>query len=432
MFFAMYDRFLKSIGETYILDDWNRRQRAVDFDELKIVGEQIPYSADPFFVVVNDKQGKMMFSGLASTPLIDEKSKKTTIALKDYTTLFNTEIIVDWSKFDGTTLAEYFDFILSIWLEQTKVGFSGIKWDVSALSSVLLDTNIQLGTATENILLYTLVSDALNYYELYCEPALDVFKKTLTFKFFKSSLNVASIRLKDFGVTSIEKSFGEYNRATVYNKNNEKVSQWSLTTNNNVVKLLPDGTKISLELGAELSGGGSLEKVNLEMYPIIAQELKVGDKIIFKNEEAEVSEYEDGRYNLNCLTNGWFHQNKNTVISGVYVNGVVYIEEQQELIYPAKNKNFIASDSSENSLYNANYDAVMGLAGNRYQENIDLNAQQYKSIFDLTKVDFSYRIAVYTEEGYYKDLPVGEIETDSKGTHIVRLGYRVQELTQEL
>jgi hypothetical protein len=29
-------------------------------------------------------------------------------------------------------------------------------------------------------------------------------------------------------------------------------------------------------------------------------------------------------------------------------------------------------------------------------------------------------------------LPVGEIETDSKGKYIVRLGHRIQELTQEL
>jgi hypothetical protein len=62
---------------------------------LKVVGEQIPYSIDPFFVVVNDPQGKQILSGLASTPQIDDKTKKTTLQLKDYTTLFNDEIVVD-------------------------------------------------------------------------------------------------------------------------------------------------------------------------------------------------------------------------------------------------------------------------------------------------------------------------------------------------
>ena len=348
MFFAMYDRFLKSIGETYILESWSRIQRAVDFDEMKIIGEQIPYSANPFFVVVNDKQGKMMFSGLASTPAIDEDLKKTTISLKDYTTLFNTEIIVDWGKFTGTTLAEYLDFILSVWLAQTDVGFSGIQWDVSALSEVLLDPEIPLGESIENVSLYSLVSDVLNYYEVYCDPNLDIFRKALTFRFLKASVNLVSIRLKDFGVTTIEKSFGEYNRATVYDHNHTKVQQWGLTLNNSVARIFPNDSK------------------------------------------------------------------------------------DFSLVYPAKNRNFTAEEDTDDALYDAVYDAVMGLAGNRYQENIDLDAQQHKSILDLTSVDFSYVVSAYADDGYYGDLPVGEIETDSKGRHIVRLGHRIQELTQEL
>ena len=76
MYFVLYDRHLNSIGETYILEDWSRIQRAVDFDETRISGEQIPYSADPFCVVINDRQGKQVFSGLASTPSTDEKNFK--------------------------------------------------------------------------------------------------------------------------------------------------------------------------------------------------------------------------------------------------------------------------------------------------------------------------------------------------------------------
>lgn len=433
MFFAMYDRFLKSMGETYILESWSRIQRAVDFDELKIVGEQIPQSANPFFVVANDDKGKMMFSGLASTPMIDEKGKKTTMYLKDYTTLFNTEIIVDWSKFKGETVGEYVDFLLSIWIYQIDVGFSGISWDVSDLSDILLDPDIPLGENVENVSLSELVFDVLNYYEVHCLPELDIFKKKLIFFFKKSSLNTVSVRLRDFGVTDIEKSFGEYNRATIYDYNHNKIQQWSLTPENNIIKIFPVGIKNVIELGGELSGGGSLEKVLIEMYLIKGSELKDGDKMVHDDEEADIWYYKEGTYGLRCLTNGWFHKNKNSIISGIYMDNVLYVgREDSHLIYPAKNRNFVASENNDNSLYDAIYDAVMGLAGNRYQENIDLNAQQYKSILDLTSIDFSYKISVYTDDGYYKDLPVGEIETDSKGRHIVRLGQRIQELTQEL
>lgn len=344
MYFVLYDRFLNSIGDTYILESWQRTQRAVDFDDLKIVGEQIPYSAEPFIVAINDRQGHLQFSGLASTPTIDDKTKKTSLSLKDYTTLFNTEIIVDWSKFSGTTLDKYFDFIFGCWKEQTDVGFSTILWDVTRLSNILLDPEIPLGDGKESVLLNDLVRDAILYYDLYCLPSLNIFGKTLTFIFHQANINHASVRLKDFGINTVEKSFGEYNRATVYDSEYNLNQTWSLTEDNSVVKL----------------------------------------------------------------------------------------PSEKNLVYPAKNRNFIAQESDTNSLNDALYDAVMGLAENRYQENIDLNAQLNTSMLDLSSLDFSYSVEVYTEDGYYRKLPVGEIETDSKGKHIVRLGYRVQELTQEL
>lgn len=349
MYFVLYDRFLKSIGETYILESWNRTQRATDFDELKIVGAEIPQNANPFLVVANDKQGKQMFSGLASTPTIDDKTKKTTLSLKDYLTLLNSEIIIDWDGFTGTTVASLIDFVFNTWKSQIDVGLENIICDTSAIIDIALDTELYNFTGKENVLAYDLISDAINYYDLYNETKLDLRNKTLTFYFKKASINPLSIRLSDFGVNTIEKSFGDYNRATVYSSSFVKNQEWALTENNKIVKL----------------------------------------------------------------------------------------PTNENVIYPAKNRNFIAEEPKEDlteiqAINDSVYDAVMGLAENRYQENIDLNAQQYKSVINLTNIDFSYKINVYTNEGEYKVLPVGEIETDSNGTHIVRLGHRIQELTQEL
>ena len=349
MYFVLYDRNLKSIGETYILESWNRTQRATDFDELKIVGAEIPQNANPFLVVVNDRQGRQMFSGLASTPAIDDKTKKTSLSLKDYLTLLNSEIIVDWDNFNGLSVASLIDFVFNTWKSQIDVGLENIVCNTLDIVDKHIDTEIYNFQGKENVLAYDLISNAINYYDLYSETKLDLKTKTLTFYFKKAKLNLVSIRLSDFGINAIEKSFGDYNRASVYSSTYAKNQEWALTENNKIVKL----------------------------------------------------------------------------------------PTNENIVYPAKNRNFIAEKPSEDltetqAINNAIYDAVMGLAGNRYQENIDLNAQQYKSIIDLTNIDFSYLINVYTNEGEYKTLPVGEIETDSKGKHIVRLGYRIQELTQEL
>lgn len=347
MYFVLYDKDLSSIGSTYIMESWSRTERAVDFDDIRLIGEKIPYSADPFLVVANNKHGRMMFSGLASTPVINEKEKKTVITLKDYATLFNTEIIVDWSKFSGNTLSDYINFIFDVWLGQITVGFPNIECDTTAVSDLILDTDISLGTDFENVLVHDLIFDAINYYNIYYKTSLDIKSKTLTFQFLPAAIHTQDLKISDVDSSGIEKSFGEYNRATVYDSDYNRIQEWALTEDNSIVKL----------------------------------------------------------------------------------------PTTKALVYPAKNRNFVAKKSTEegeNSLYNAIYEAAMGLAQNRYQENLDLNAQQYRSIIDLTVIDFSYNIQIFTSDGFYKSLPVGEIETDSSGKHIVRLGYRIQELTQEI
>lgn len=353
MYFVLYDRFFNSIGETYILEDWSRIQRATDFDDIRIVGEQIPYSAEPFFVVVNDRQGKLVFSGLASTPIIDDKEKKTTLVLKDYRTLFNSDVVVNWNSFfpEDAPLAYYLTYILSAWKNQVDVGFDNIEFDLERVANIVWDNEaMPIGTDTESFKLYEAIQDVMNYYNVYCVPELDVYKKKLTFTFYVSNSRHVSIRLKDFGINSLEKSFGEYNRATVYSSGYSKMSQWALTESNEIVRLPTT---------------------------------------------------------------------------------------RNDLVYPGKNKNFVAQAASgdltaDQAVWNATYEAVMGLAANRFQENIDLDLKQYQAISGLEELTFEYGVSVYTEDGFYKEIPVSEIETDSKGTHIVRLGRRVQELTQEI
>ena len=354
MFFVLYDRYMKSIGETYIAESWRRVKRAVDFDEMKVVGAKIPYEASPFFVAVNDKHGKPLFSGLASFPQIDEKTQKTSLVLKDYATLWNTDVMISWDKFTGNFLSEYISFILNEWIAQTDVGFSGIGWDVSDLSYMLMDSQIAHPSGvTESYSVRDLIFNALTYYGLYYDAVLDPKRKTLVFRFTKAMVNNISIRLSDFDVLAVEKSFGEYNRATVYDHNRTISSQWALTEDN-LIEQIPSGVNY---------------------------------------------------------------------------------------IYPAKNKNFVSKyspddavdqEKAQSALFDATYDAVMGLAQNRYQETVELNVVKHKSVRDLTEVDFSYGFSLYTGNGFYRTLPVGEIEMDSKGIHLVRLGYRVQELTQEI
>lgn len=348
MYFVLYDKDLKSIGEPYILESWTRTMRAIDFDDIKIVGDQIPYSADPYLVVINDRQGKMMFSGLASTPSIDDKSKKTSIVLKDYFTLLNSEIIL--RKKVCFKLGEYIDHILNTWMDQVDVGLPKISWDLSYIKDIPLDPSFLEGIIIpKNVKVYSMILNCVNLYGLYYESTLDLSAKNLTLTFKKASQHSKSIRLSDFGNPRIDKSFGDINRVTIYDHLFNKKDEWALTKDNTVVRL-----------------------------PSTAS-----------------------------------------------------------LVFPAKNKNFIAEEATEEmtesqALNNAIYEAVSELSANRYQENIDIVANLNNDLLDFEKIDFSTDIDVYTNEGFYRRIPVGEVEKNSSGTHIVRLGHRVQELTQEI
>lgn len=346
MYFVLYDRQLNTIGSTYILESWSRTRRAFDYDDAEIEGEQIPANAEPFFVVVNDKRGHMSFSGLASTPINDDKTLKTKIVLKDYRTLFNSDIVVNWSLFTGTTLKALFDFVLNIWKTQNgEIGFDNILFDTSALDTLLLDSDIELGQESESFDTYQFLSENMAYYSVWVDISLDVHVKSLTFTFKRVGTEVVPIKLSDFGVTKIEKDFGEYNQATVYTDTLTKHGAWCLTADNQIAKL------------------------------------------------------------------------PNTEI---------------QRLYPVKNRNFIASSAETADLNSAIYEAIMGLAENRYAENFDLDATQYKAGDILYGLDFSTAVQVYTPEGYYKTLPVGSIEQDNKDKYIVGVGYRAQELTQIL
>lgn len=353
MYYVLYDRHLRTIGKTYLLESWSRTQRAYDFDAMSITGEQIPLYADPFLVVINDRQGRIVFSGLASTPEIDDKSKKTTITLKDYRTLWNTEVSVELGSNNLTPLTpyvwEYIDTILSAWISAENVGLANITWDLSRVSHILLDNSLEYVPGKQIVHVYDTLSGILSYYNIYCVPKLDLYSKTLTFVFYAANLNTVSIRLSDFGINKIEKSFGEYNRVHIYKHDLTFADSWGITEDNSVVRLPTD----------------------------------------------------------------------------------------KDLVYPAKIKTVVADEPSEEHpesavVNQAIYDAVMDLAQNRYQENIDINVVRGRSVIDLSGVDFSYSVQVYTDQGAYKMLPVGEIQQDSKGTHIIRIGYRIQELTQEI
>lgn len=341
MYAVLYDQNMSSYRGLYKIESWNRVQRAYDFDTMSIVCQQLPSEASPFFVVVNNEKGHELFSGLAGTPDIDDKTQKTTLVLKDFMTLMNSEIIIPWAtittNYPNASVKTIFDVILGLWTTQNgEIGFDGISWNTDSLSNITADTSV-IPTETESALVYDIISQYMSYYDLFCTPVLDVHSKSLTYNFSKVGIRTKNIRLSDYGIDRIVKDFGEYNKVSVYNTSYVLQDSYVLCEDNTIVK----------------------EPTN------------------------------------------------------------------KPLVYPIKNRNYIAS--SDEDIASARYDAIMGLAENRYQENFDIDASN-DSV--LRGISFDTAVNIYTDLGLYKKMPVGEIETDSNGKYRLTIGYRTQLLTQ--
>lgn len=97
-------------------------------------------------------------------------------------------------------------------------------------------------------------------------------------------------------------------------------------------------------------------------------------------------------------------------------SGAITITESNRDIYPIKRKVFV----SEESLVDANTQALTELLNNLYNENITLNAVNQIP-------DYETKFAIYVNKGDvqpYKYLPCGELHYNSNGLTKFQIGYR--------
>ena len=110
-------------------------------------------------------------------------------------------------------------------------------------------------------------------------------------------------------------------------------------------------------------------------------------------------------------------------------NSITTNTSQRDL-YPIKRRVIFkeTDDSTEISglLQESNTEALKTLVEARYQESIEINAGGDTR---LENVDFGTMFIVYSDRGVlYKEIPLGEISEDSKGTKKLKIGYKPDDI----
>lgn len=103
-------------------------------------------------------------------------------------------------------------------------------------------------------------------------------------------------------------------------------------------------------------------------------------------------------------------------------SGEITDKEELQDIFPTSAK-IITKDTIDE----ANTEAVLELAENRNQENIEITVTQNDRNYNI---DFNTSVVVYYEGKLYKTLPVGEISESEDTEKEITLGYKPVELIQ--
>jgi hypothetical protein len=320
--YRLYNRQFQVIGtNAFVIESWKKITRAFETDSIQFVGE-VPNIdiTSALFATVHDKFGNVLFGGLLSTPDSSNKTDKATIYLKDFITMFNTEIVIDM-----TAYATVDALITAMFGLATETGIT-INLDITGINAI----NLDYAKDTTTINIKETIFELCKQYNLYYEANIDLINNRLNISFKKVGTATLDINLSEWDLKVTAQDFGIINKATVLSEIDAVEAVYYLC-NDNVIRVAPS-------------------------------------------------------------------------------------EEQK--LYPIKNKNFIGEDRE--------YNAITILAENRYQENFDINVVDTQ----LQDYGFNTLLTLYVNGIIYKQLPIGEIEEDSNGTKIIRIGYRPRLFTQ--
>lgn len=245
MFFVLYDKNLQALGKrkTYPVQSWSLKRKMQDFDSLEITGYPVEFDVnEAMFVSLNDDKGKVIYSALAGVKSV--KNNTTIINASDLKTLFNNEIVIDFTSTFNSIADVYFYLIEQLILQN--VNFLGnviatITIDVSDISSVKFDsTSIIQEKAVGNV--WETILGLNNYYDLYLSIDIDYIDSNINLYVKRQKVNTITIKKEDFNIDLSQKISTSTNRIICYDDELTEKYSYYLLDDNSVIgeELLED------------------------------------------------------------------------------------------------------------------------------------------------------------------------------------------------
>lgn len=370
MFIALYDENKQHItnadNATYDLT-----ARVYDLDSFTAEGVCAEDINDAKILVLNDATGNYKYACFADA--ITPDANKRTIKGLDFKTLWDTEILLDYTaagSFDSR-LSAIFEKIKNLVFDATDatVGKIPVEVNIPSDDTDTLDVYGSYQGTYQLVNAYTFLKCYLKYYEYNIETYYDVTRGVIVFTFVKCSQSII-VDLSDF----------------LY-----ELTTTSTATNKAVATI----------------------KYNVETPETNA----------------------DGTTKTDASGNPIYKPRPSTLAARYYYrdadNNIVQSDADGDIdgrLYPVKTKWF-----ESEYLADAQFDAVYELANARYVDNIVIDNNKTVDPIDFSAYPLYTKVALYYEGKLYKTLPISEKNTtfDASGENVkIKLGFKKILLTE--
>lgn len=370
MFIALYDENKQHItnadNATYDLT-----ARVYDLDSFTAEGVCAEDINDAKILVLNDATGNYKYACFADA--ITPDANKRTIKGLDFKTLWDTEILLDYTaagSFDSR-LSAIFEKIKNLVFDATDatVGKIPVEVNIPSDDTDTLDVYGSYQGTYQLVNAYTFLKCYLKYYEYNIETYYDVTRGVIVFTFVKCSQSII-VDLSDF----------LYELTTTSTATNKAVA--TIKYNVETPETNADGT-------TKTDGNGNpIYKPRPPSLAIRYYYRDADNNIVQSDADGDI----DGR------------------------------------LYPVKTKWF-----ESEYLADAQFDAVYELANARYVDNIVIDNNKTVDPIDFSAYPLYTKVALYYEGKLYKTLPISEKITtfDASGENVkIKLGFKKILLTE--
>jgi hypothetical protein len=413
MYISLYDRYLNHLTNVRNIK-FKKFERLFEFDSFKASGQLNRDTTGALYYVVNSDTGVPIFSGLVGNVNLEIDKDITTFYGLDYRIAFNTEILLDFSQNETQdfTLKGIFEKVSGL-VNYIEIFGEDIEVEViipedEADTTVIANYTGQFFITNAHNFLNTY----LEYFNYYIKSELDLVNNKIIFTFVKNTKQL-SIKLKDF-INNQYTSDVVFNRAiaTLSYNNILEVASW-LDSNEEDWNGQPEANKIEITISTlDALPDASNYPGNYYVKAYVSEEELY---YYYKSKAAVYSPrpiLPEIEYNLT---------NDNEIVVGV-------ISDETKRIYPTKTVIF-----QDNYLESAKFNSINELLKSKYSEVVEITNDILYNPVDFEELELFTNIDIYTDNGFYKRLPIAEKEINfetSSRIGIIRLGFKKTLFTQ--